>query len=101
MTRSAFLGEFEQITLLAVARLREDAYGVAIRLEIEERDDPLVGFRVRFEMPDDVGAEDAIPGKARVLRHIHQAGEAAVRECRQDVLRLQAGKTGNRVGPRT
>ena len=37
MTRSAFLGEFEQITLLAVARLREDAYGVAIRLEIEER----------------------------------------------------------------
>lgn len=39
MARSAFLGEFEQITLLAVARLREDAYGVAIRQEIEERSD--------------------------------------------------------------
>jgi DNA-binding PadR family transcriptional regulator len=37
MARSAFLGEFEQITLLAVARLGEDAYGVAIRQEIEER----------------------------------------------------------------
>ncbi len=37
MSRSAFLGEFEQITLLAVARLKEDAYGVAIRNEIEER----------------------------------------------------------------
>ncbi len=39
MARSTFLGEFEQITLLAVARLREAAYGVAIRQEIEERSD--------------------------------------------------------------
>ena len=37
MSRSAFLGEFEQITLLAVARLKEEAYGVAIRSEIEAR----------------------------------------------------------------
>jgi len=37
MSRSAFLGEFEQVTLLAVARLQEDAYGVSIRQEIEER----------------------------------------------------------------
>ena len=39
MSRSTFLGEFEQVTLLAVARLKEDAYGVAIRQEIEERSD--------------------------------------------------------------
>ena len=31
------LGEFEQIVLLAVLRLGEDAYGVPIRREIEER----------------------------------------------------------------
>jgi DNA-binding PadR family transcriptional regulator len=31
-----FLGEFEQIVLLAVARL-DDAYGMTIRREIEER----------------------------------------------------------------
>jgi PadR family transcriptional regulator PadR len=31
------LGEFEQIVLLAVLRLRDDAYGVPIRREIEER----------------------------------------------------------------
>ena len=37
MARSTFLGEFEQITLLAVARLKTNAYGVAIRNEIEER----------------------------------------------------------------
>lgn len=37
MARSTFLGEFEQVTLLAVARLKEEAYGVTIRKEIEDR----------------------------------------------------------------
>ena len=37
MARSMFLGEFEQVTLLAIARLKKDAYGVAIRQEIEKR----------------------------------------------------------------
>jgi DNA-binding PadR family transcriptional regulator len=36
MTRE-HLGEFEQIVLLAVLRLGDDAYGVPIRLEIERR----------------------------------------------------------------
>jgi DNA-binding PadR family transcriptional regulator len=31
------LGEFEQIVLLAIVRLGDDAYGVPIRLEIEAR----------------------------------------------------------------
>ncbi len=31
------LGEFEQIVLLAILRLGEDAYGVTIRREIQER----------------------------------------------------------------
>ena len=31
------LGEFEQSVMLAIAHLREDAYGVAIRREIESR----------------------------------------------------------------
>ena len=31
------LGEFEQIVLLAVLRLRDEAYGVPIRREIEKR----------------------------------------------------------------
>ena len=32
-----YLGEFEQVVLLAVARLGKGAYGVPIRAEIEER----------------------------------------------------------------
>lgn len=37
MSRNEFLGEFEQIVLLTVARLEGSAYGVAIRQEIEAR----------------------------------------------------------------
>jgi PadR family transcriptional regulator, regulatory protein PadR len=37
MARREHLGEFEQIVLLAILRVREDAYGVPIRLEIEAR----------------------------------------------------------------
>lgn len=36
MPGGEFLGEFEQIVLLAVLRLGEDAYGVPIRAEIEK-----------------------------------------------------------------
>jgi PadR family transcriptional regulator len=37
MPRRETLGEFEQIVLLAVLRLGDDAYGVPIRQEIEKR----------------------------------------------------------------
>jgi PadR family transcriptional regulator len=37
MARREHLGEFEQIVLLAIVRLGEEAYGVPIRSEIERR----------------------------------------------------------------
>ena len=37
MGRSGYLGELEQIVMLAVARLEREAYGMSIRREIEER----------------------------------------------------------------
>lgn len=37
MARREHLGEFEQIVLLAVLRMGDDAYGVPIRAEIERR----------------------------------------------------------------
>jgi len=37
MPRGGFLGEFEQMVLLAVARLGDQAYGMAILEEIQER----------------------------------------------------------------
>jgi DNA-binding PadR family transcriptional regulator len=52
MARSVFLGEFEQVTLLAVARLREGAYGVAIRQEIEDRSDRPVAIGSVYQALD-------------------------------------------------
>ena len=37
MTRQASLGEFEQLVLLAVLRLRDSAFGTAISAELEEK----------------------------------------------------------------
>jgi PadR family transcriptional regulator len=37
MARREYLGEFEQIVLLAILRLGDQAYGVPIRLDIEQR----------------------------------------------------------------
>ena len=37
MPRGEYLGELEQIVMLAVARLDDDAYGMSIRREIETR----------------------------------------------------------------
>ena len=37
MTKQVFLGEFELVVLLAVLRLGNEAYGVTIMREIEER----------------------------------------------------------------
>ena len=37
MGKGSFLGEFEQVVLLAVAHLRGDGYGLSIRQEIERR----------------------------------------------------------------
>ena len=37
MTRQASLGEFEQLLLLAVLRLRDEAFGSSIAAELEEK----------------------------------------------------------------
>ncbi len=37
MSTRDYLGEFEQVVLLALMRLGDDAYGVTIRREIEDR----------------------------------------------------------------
>ena len=37
MNKTSFLGEFEQMVLLAILRLADAAYGMSIRKELEER----------------------------------------------------------------
>jgi PadR family transcriptional regulator PadR len=37
MNKTSFLGEFEQMVLLAILRLGDGAYGMSIRAELEDR----------------------------------------------------------------
>ena len=42
MSKGTFLGEFEQMVLLAILQLADNAYGMTIRQEIERRTDRTV-----------------------------------------------------------
>lgn len=42
--KRAFLGEFEEVVLLTVAILDEEAYGVSVTQEIEQKTGRMVGF---------------------------------------------------------
>ena len=53
----AYLGEFEQIVLLAVVRLADNAYGVPIRREIEKRADRKVTVGALYSTLDRLEAK--------------------------------------------
>src|SRR4051794_12579011 len=55
-----YLGEFEQVVLLAVLRLADGAYGVAIRKEIEERSGRPVTIGALYATLDRLEAKDLV-----------------------------------------
>lgn len=92
MGKGDFLGEFEQVVLLAVARL-DDAYGVSVRREIERRTgrDVSVGSvyatLARLEEKGLVTSSEGQPtprrgGRARRLFRILPDGARALRATR-------------------
>ena len=102
MGRGEYLGEFEQVVLLAVARLEDEAYGMRVREEIESRAgrratigavyatlERLVskGHARETEMPG--GAERS--GLARRFYQITPAGKAALEDARDLQARMWAG----------
>lgn len=93
MGKGDFLGEFEQVVLLAVAHLEERGYGVTIRREIERRTgrDVTVGsvYATLSRLEDKGYAEswegDPTPkrgGRARKHYRILPAGVRALEESR-------------------
>jgi PadR family transcriptional regulator len=89
MPRGDYLGEFEEIVLLAVARLDGEAYGMTIRREIEERTGRAVSIGAVYatvERLEDkafvaVGEGDADPsrdGRARRFFTVTPAGVSAL-----------------------
>ncbi len=102
MGRAAVLGELEHLVLLGVLRLDEDAYGMRIRLEIEERTGRDVSTGAiyttldRLERKGLVRSEVGDPtpergGRARRTFRLTGEGARALTEARQTLARMWSG----------
>ena len=104
MGKGEFLGEFEQVVLLAVARLGDEAYGMSIRREIAARTGRQVSIGAVYatlERLADKGfvaarAGDASPerdGRARKFFGLTRPGASALQAARELQQRMWAGLT--------
>jgi len=97
-----YLGEFEQLVLLALVRLGTNAYGMTIRREIEERAGRSVSIGAvyttleRLERKGYVGSREgeATPergGRAKRYFQIEALGQRALRDARLMMDRMWSG----------
>ncbi|NDU98955.1 PadR family transcriptional regulator [Spirosoma terrae] len=92
--KRAFLGEFEEVVLLTVAILDEDAYGVSVTQEIEQKTGRSVGFstvHTTLQRLEDKGFLSSRMGGATAERggrrkrffNVTAAGRKALQEVKQ------------------
>lgn len=96
--RQSYLGEFEQVVLLAVARLKDDAYGMAVRAAIAERIGRAVTIGALYATLDRLvtkgylrASDDAAEGRPRRFFALTPAGVAALEVSRDAQQRMWAG----------
>ena len=100
-----YLGEFEQIVLLAVLRMGDDAYAIPIREEIEQRTGRTVARGAlytaleRLEEKRYLRSRMSAPlpergGRSRRYFTVTPTGLAAIRAARDSLLRLWQGIEG-------
>ena len=106
MAKRENLGEFEQIVLLAVFRLRGNAYGVPIRREISDRAGRDVSLGAvyttldRLERKGFVSSREGEPtpergGRAKRFFRIEAPGIRALNESRETMDRMWDGLVPN------
>ena len=102
MTKRSYLGEFEQVVLLATARLGPGAYGMSIRREIEETTGRSVSIGAIYSTLDRLQTKgylgtrlgEATPtrgGRPKRYFRLRAPGIEALRESRQHLDRLWDG----------
>ena len=96
--RQSYLGEFEQVVLLAVARLKADAYGMGVRTEIAERTGREVTIGAMYATLDRLVAkgylrarDDASEGRPRRFFAITATGVDALEAARALQTRMWSG----------
>jgi len=96
------MGEFEQMVLLALLRLGNDAYGMEVRLEIERRTGRGVSYGAVYTTLDRMERKglvayrlgDATPergGRARKYFHVAPAGRTALADTRRALTEMWEG----------
>jgi DNA-binding PadR family transcriptional regulator len=94
------LGDLQQLTMLAVVRLRQDAYGGAIREELREVAGRSVSVQtvwvtlVRLEEQGLVVSNEVPPpagGRARRVFRLTAAGWRALEDAREEAARMWKG----------
>jgi PadR family transcriptional regulator PadR len=102
MQRSDSLGEFEQSVLLAIVHLKDDAYGVTIRREIEARTGRSIAVGALYTALDRLERKGYVRSAAseptarrggRSKRHftLLAAGAAALQRSHDTMRRMWAG----------
>ena len=102
MGKGEYLGEFEQMVILAILRLGDDAYGMTVRRELEKTAGRNVTFGTvygtleRLEAKGFVTSSHADPepvrgGRARRYFQVEPAGGLALARARDMMGRMWAG----------
>ncbi len=96
--RQSYLGEFEQVVLLAVARLGDEAYGNAVRTAITERTGRAVTIGAMYATLDRLVAkgylrarDESADGRPRRFFALTPAGVTALEAARDLQRRMWAG----------
>lgn len=97
-----YLGEFEQIVLLAILRLKDDAYAIPVREEIEARTGRAVARGALYTVLERLETKRCLRSRMSEPRHerggrsrryftVTPAGLSALRASRQALLQLWNG----------
>lgn len=117
MAKGEYLGEFEQLMLLAILRLGDNAYGMSIREEIEECAERPTSIGAVYITLDRLEAKGYISerlndstseknGRAKRLFRVERAGTNALKQSQRAIRRMMRGvrlpglKRGQTVKPR-
>ena len=102
MAADKVLGEFEQVVMLAIMRLGQDAYGMSIRDEVFGRTGRMVALGAIYPTLDRLEkkgfvrsersrADESRGGRPRRLVRLEIAGQRALNRGREDFLALWSG----------
>jgi PadR family transcriptional regulator PadR len=102
MSPEAYLGEFEQLVLLAVLRCGGAAYGMAVRRELLERvgrDTAIGAVYATLDRLEEKGlvtsafsaGDESRGGRPRRCYTVNAAGKRALKRCVETVARMRQG----------